>query len=111
MTDTRTYKNLATIEHTGSIWALAFNHSGAKLAASTRQGAVVITDVGTYAPLTSIQHLNCRVYGLQWSPDDSKIEAGFEGGTTHITDYAAQKPSLVGNYLKFIKIASGSLEW
>lgn len=60
-------------EHTDEVWFLAFSHDGSRLAATGKDGSIVIYDTSTFVVLHRLSVLNDAIAFVAWSPDDSKL--------------------------------------
>ncbi|KAI9828590.1 MAG: hypothetical protein M1826_005972 [Phylliscum demangeonii] len=64
---------IALDQHTDEVWYLAFSHDGARLAATGKDGMIVIYSVPNFVVLRSMLSPGDAIAFLTWSPDDSKI--------------------------------------
>lgn len=86
--DLATQKDVLTLtsEH-GPVWAVAWNHTGNRLAAGTEKGFIVVVDGLPDAPKTqAFKAHDVRVRSLRWDPTGDRLASGSIDYLTKVWD-------------------------
>ena len=85
-------KQMATVE--ANVWCLAVSKDGRWIAGGTRGGNVFVWDAETYEEVISELHKeddHYHIYGVDFSPDSTRLVSASYNGTATIWDIASRK--------------------
>jgi WD40 repeat protein/tRNA A-37 threonylcarbamoyl transferase component Bud32 len=82
--DTRTWQQLAALEHGTSVYGVTFSPDGARLACACADSSIRFWDMLTYQEVVELRGHDSYVYHLAFSPDGSRLASASGDGTARI---------------------------